>query len=143
MRQAFRSNEIEITTWTSNGHLILYFQNRMLKFYIKVCLSNLHPRLGGIFDIPTFSFLGLSITHVCLKVNSYRIFRRLSLCMYLFSLQCFQEHFLLLSFQSFDQNQAEARIGNQCFCRRCNIFGWICVYWQCYALTFTLHWKSH
>ena len=55
--QAFRITRI--TTKTSNGHLIFYFQDRMLKFCMKAYLTNLNPRLRGIFDIPTFLFFGI------------------------------------------------------------------------------------
>ena len=54
--QAFCSTRI--TTKTLNGHLIFCFQDRMLKFCMKAYLTNLNPRLRGIFDIPTFLFFG-------------------------------------------------------------------------------------
>ena len=55
--QAFRSTEI--TTKTSNGRLIFCFQDKRLKFCMNAYLTNLHPRLRGIFDIPTFLFFGI------------------------------------------------------------------------------------
>ena len=55
--QAFHITKI--TTKTSNGRLIFCFQDRMLKFCMKAYLTNLHPRLRGIFDIQTFSFFGI------------------------------------------------------------------------------------
>ena len=41
-----------ITTKPSNGHLIFCFQDRRLKFCMNAYLTNLHPRLRGIFDVP-------------------------------------------------------------------------------------------
>ena len=55
--QAFRSTRI--TTKTLNGHLIFCFQDRLLKFCMKAYLTNLNPRLRGIFDMPTFLVFGI------------------------------------------------------------------------------------
>ena len=55
--QAFRSTRI--TTQTLIGHLIFCFQDRKLNFCMKAYLTNLNPRLRGIFDIPTFLYIGI------------------------------------------------------------------------------------